>query len=86
VKSLAELMVTFWRAAVEAETRPAEVKPRLRVGKGRLHRARAEGRWWWEITVPGGDAIDRGTAPSWAEALAVGLAALEHATVAGSRS
>ena len=55
-------------------------RPKLRVGKGQLYRARRDGLWWWEVALPGG-VIDRGTAPSWREALAVGLAALEAATM-----
>lgn len=38
-------------------------------------------RWAWEITDPSGGRLDASVAPSWSEALAVGLAALEAATL-----
>lgn len=44
-------------------------------------RAMDPGRWLWCVVDPDAETIERGHAPSWAEALAVGLAALEAVTV-----
>lgn len=51
--------------------------PRLRVSKGRLL-----GRvWLWRVITPTGEWIEAGSSTTHAEALAVGLAALEAATL-----
>lgn len=36
--------------------------------------------WWWELTGPNAERLDDGRHATWAEALAVGLAALEVAS------
>ena len=41
----------------------------------------APGAWWWIVTGPDGEVLDSGRCSSWAEGLAVGLAALETASV-----
>lgn len=61
--------------------------PRLRVSwQEYANLITDERRWWWswKITSPFGEVLDEGRAQTHAEALAVGLAALEAATVAGS--
>ena len=56
--------------------------PHLRVGTGRAFDGRWHGSaWWWRIDDPHGRRIDGSTAATHAEALAVGLAALEAASV-----
>ncbi len=54
--------------------------PRLQV------RGEGPGRWAWVLAVPMGEVLDSGHADTWAEAMAVGRAALEVALVpAGAR-
>lgn len=50
--------------------------PRLRVTQGRV-----TGRWLWRVVDPFGDWLDSGHARTHAEALAIGLAALQVASV-----
>ena len=42
------------------------------------------GRWCWELAGPDGDILDDGTRGTWAEVVALGLAALEVASLTGS--
>lgn len=51
--------------------------PRLRV----FHHPYALVLWCWELTGPQGETLDSGAAQTHAEALAVGLAALEVASL-----
>jgi hypothetical protein len=53
--------------------------PRLRVWQSEYF------DWWWQVDDPSGCPVDRGAADTQPEALAVGLAALEAASMAGSR-
>lgn len=43
------------------------------------------GRWTWQVTAPHGETLDSGHAPTHREALAVGLAALDTASMTGRR-
>lgn len=55
----------------------------LWVGRPRLRVVRDHpGRWFWTLTAAG-ELLDSGHADSWDEAIAVGLAALEAASVSG---
>lgn len=63
------------RARVAAE----QDHPRLRVW-----RAADGARWLWTVSEPDGTVLDYGMHGTHAEALAVGLAALEVASLAGS--
>lgn len=49
--------------------------PRLRVWRS-PHRF-----WWWRLTGPHGETLDDGAVPTWDEAMAIGLAALEVASL-----
>lgn len=50
--------------------------PRLHIGWHKLVMA-----WGWGVNAPDGRVLDIGYEETWAEALAVGLAALEQASV-----
>lgn len=52
--------------------------PRLRVWRS-PHRF-----WWWRLTGPEGELLDDGAVPTWDEAMAVGLAAFEVASLTPS--
>ncbi|MDP5182158.1 hypothetical protein QOZ88_05875 [Blastococcus sp. BMG 814] len=54
---------------------PPPAPPRLRVWRS-PHRF-----WWWRLTGPEGELLDDGAVPTWDEAMAVGLAALEVASL-----
>lgn len=65
------------RQAMEAvQVAAGREHPRLWVG------FEAPGRWAWSVTAPDACLLDNGQGETWAEAIAVGLAALEVASVA----